>query len=90
MKKVVDFIQIVNMKEFGYTVIMDVTHSRQRQSGGVTIGNPHYVPYITKVAKAVGVDGYFMEVHSNLIEALSNGSNMFDFITFKRIIGDII
>jgi 2-dehydro-3-deoxyphosphooctonate aldolase (KDO 8-P synthase) len=84
---VVDFTQIVDMKEFGYPVVMDVTHSTQRPGGGATSGgNPHYAPYIAKAAKAVGVDGYFMEVHPNPKEALSDGSNMLDLNEFKKLL----
>lgn len=87
---VVDFTQIVDMKEFGYPVIMDVTHSTQRPGGGATSGgNPHYAPYIAKAAKAVGVDGYFMEVHPDPSCALSDGSNMLDLDGFKKLIGEL-
>jgi len=87
---VVDFTQIVDMKEFGYPVVMDVTHSTQRPGGGATSGgNPHYAPYIAKAAKAVGVDGYFMEVHPNPQEALSDGSNMVKLDKFKTILKEI-
>jgi 2-dehydro-3-deoxyphosphooctonate aldolase (KDO 8-P synthase) len=88
---VVDFTQIVDMKEFGYPVVMDVTHSTQRPGGGATSGgNPHYAPYIAKAAKAIGVDGYFMEVHPNPKEALSDGSNMLDLESFEKLIKEII
>jgi len=87
---VVDFTQIVDMKEFGYPVIMDVTHSTQRPGGGaISGGNPHYAPYIAKAAKAVGVDGYFMEVHPNPKEALSDGSNMLDLESFEKLIKEL-
>ena len=87
---VVDFTQIVDMKEFGYPVIMDVTHSTQRPGGGATSGgNPHYAPYIAKAAKAVGVDGYFMEVHPDPSCALSDGSNMLDLDGFKKLMGEL-
>jgi len=87
---VVDFTQIVDMKEFGYPVIMDVTHSTQRPGGGETSGgNPHYAPYIAKAAAAVGVDGYFMEVHPNPSSALSDGSNMLELANFKALLEEI-
>ena len=87
---VVDFTQIVDMKEFGYPVVMDVTHSTQRPGGGATSGgNPHYAPYIAKAAAAVGVDGYFMEVHPDPSVALSDGSNMLRLDTFNTLLGDI-
>jgi len=84
---VVDITQIVDMKEFGYPVVMDVTHSTQKPGGGTTSGgNPHYTPYIAKAAKAVGVNGYFMEIHPNPKEALSDGSNMLALESFEKLI----
>ena len=88
---VVDFTQIVDMKEFGYPVVMDVTHSTQRPGGGATSGgNPHYAPYIAKAAAAVGVDGFFMEVHPDPSCALSDGSNMIRLDTFKKLLKDLV
>ena len=79
------------MKEFGYPVIMDVTHSTQRPGGGATSGgNPHYAPYIAKAASAVGVDGYFMEVHPDPTSALSDGSNMLRLNGLLTVLRDII
>lgn len=87
---VVDFTQIVDMKEFGYPVVMDVTHSTQRLGGGATSGgNPHYAPYIAKAAAAVGVDGFFFEVHPDPKCALSDGSNMVRLDSFKQIMKDL-
>ena len=84
---VVDFTQIVDMKEFGYPVVMDVTHSTQRPGGGATSGgNPHYAPYIAKAAAAVGVDGFFIEVHPDPSCALSDGSNMIRLDGFKKLL----
>jgi len=75
---VVDFRQIIDMKEFGYPVIMDVTHSTQKPSalGGTSGGDRKYAPYMAKLANSIGVDGFFFEVHENPEEALSDGPNM--------------
>jgi 2-dehydro-3-deoxyphosphooctonate aldolase (KDO 8-P synthase) len=87
---VVDFTQIVDMKEFGYPVIMDVTHSTQRPGGGSTSGgNPKYGPYIAKAANAVGVDGFFFEVHEDPSCALSDGANMVKLDNFNEILVSI-
>jgi 2-dehydro-3-deoxyphosphooctonate aldolase (KDO 8-P synthase) len=84
---VVDFTQIVDMKNFGYPVVMDVTHSTQRPGGGSTSGgNPQYAPYIAKAANAVGVDGFFFEVHENPSIALSDGANMIKLNNFNSIL----
>ena len=88
---VVDFRQIIDMKEFGYPVIMDVTHSTQKPSslGGTSGGDRKYAPYMAKLANAVGVDGFFFEVHENPEKALSDGPNMVYLKDFRKILIDI-
>ncbi|MBD3839784.1 MAG: 3-deoxy-8-phosphooctulonate synthase, partial [Epsilonproteobacteria bacterium] len=85
---VVDFRQIIDMKEFGYPVVMDVTHSTQKPSalGGKSGGDRKYAPYMTKLANAVGVDGFFFEVHENPEIALSDGPNMVYLRDFREIL----
>jgi 2-dehydro-3-deoxyphosphooctonate aldolase (KDO 8-P synthase) len=88
---VVDFTQIVDMKKLGYPVVMDVTHSTQRPGGGATSGGkPEYAPYIAKAAKAVGVDGFFFEVHPNPAEAKSDGSNMVKLEEFRELLSNTL
>ena len=88
---VVDFRQIIDMKEFGYPVVMDVTHSTQKPSalGGKSGGDRKYAPYMAKLAHAVGVNGYFFEVHENPEIALSDGPNMIYLEDFKNILETI-
>ncbi len=88
---VVDFRQIIDMKEFGYPIIMDVTHSTQKPSalGGTSGGDRKYAPYMAKLANAVGVNGFFFEVHENPEKALSDGPNMIYLKDFKKILNDI-
>ena len=75
---VVDMTGLVEMKNFGYPVIFDATHSVQKPGGkgDATGGNREYVEYLAKAAIAVGVDGLFMETHQNPDEAWSDGPNM--------------
>jgi 2-dehydro-3-deoxyphosphooctonate aldolase (KDO 8-P synthase) len=88
---VVDFRQIIDMKEFGYPVVMDVTHSTQKPSalGGKSGGDRKYAPYMAKLASAVGVDGFFFEVHQDPEQALSDGPNMVYLKEFKGILSEI-
>jgi len=84
---VVDFTNIVEMKKFGYPVIMDVTHSTQKPGGlgGKSGGNREYAPYIAAAAAAVGVDGFFFETHPDPDNALSDGPNMIRLSDFKKL-----
>ena len=88
---VVDFRQIVDMKELDVPVIIDCTHSTQRpNSGSTTAGQPRYAIHIAKAAKAVGVDGYFFEVHENPSAAWSDGSNMIKLDKFEEILKQLV
>ncbi len=75
---VVDYRGIPQMQDFGYPVIMDVTHSLQQpnQTSGVTGGLPALIETIAKAAIAVGTDGLFIETHPEPSKAKSDGANM--------------
>lgn len=75
---VVDYRGIPVMQQFGFPVIMDVTHSLQQpnQTSGVTGGLPGLIGTIAKAAVAVGVDGLFIETHPEPCNAKSDGANM--------------
>ncbi len=75
---VVDYRNIVWMKEHDVPVIMDCTHSLQQpnQTSGVTGGNPALIATIAKAAIATGADGLFIETHPNPSLAKSDGANM--------------
>ncbi len=65
------------IREAGYRVIFDATHSVQRPGGGgdTTSGDGELAPVLARAAVAAGCDGIFMEVHENPAKALSDGPN---------------
>ena len=75
---VVDFRAIPIMRQTGFPVISDATHSLQQpnQSAGVTGGMPHLIETIARAGIAVGADGIFIETHPEPHKALSDGANM--------------
>ena len=75
---VVDYRNIVTMKEFDAPVIMDCTHSLQQpnQPGGVTGGRPDLIGLVASCAIAAGADGLFIETHPDVTRAKSDGANM--------------
>ncbi len=75
---VVDFRNVAFMQQFGYPVIVDVTHSLQKpnQASGVTGGQPALIGLIARAAIAAGADGIFMETHPSPETAKSDGANM--------------
>ena len=84
---VVDFRQIIDMKELDVPVIIDCTHSMQQpNSGDTTNGNPEYAIHLAKAAKALGVDGYFFEIHPKPEQAWSDGSNMIQLDKFDDML----
>ena len=74
---VVDFRGIPLMRELGYPVIFDATHSVQIPGGlgSASGGQREMVEYLARAAVAVGVDGVFMEVHPHPGKALCDGPN---------------
>jgi len=74
---VADMRSLYWMREAGYRVIFDATHSVQRPGGAgdSTSGDVALAPVLAKAAMAAGCDGIFMEVHENPIRALSDGPN---------------
>ncbi len=73
-----DFRSILIMKEFGYPVIYDATHSVQSPGGlgDKSGGERRFIPYLSASAIACGADGIFVEVHEDPDKALSDGPNM--------------
>jgi 2-dehydro-3-deoxyphosphooctonate aldolase (KDO 8-P synthase) len=66
------------MKEFGWPVIFDATHSVQLPGGAGdrSGGQREFAPVLAKAAVAAGVNGLFIETHPEPDKALSDGPNM--------------
>ena len=75
---VIDFRGIPTMQSFGVPVVLDITHSLQKpnQKSGITGGNPEMIETIAKAGIAAGVDGIFLETHTDTKNAKSDGENM--------------
>jgi len=74
---VADMRSLYWMREQGFPVIFDATHSVQRPGGGGghTTGDGHLAPVLARAAMAAGVDGVFLETHDNPAKAPSDGPN---------------
>jgi 2-dehydro-3-deoxyphosphooctonate aldolase (KDO 8-P synthase) len=88
---VVDFRSLLIMKELGYPVIFDATHSLQLPSGagGVSGGQPEFVIPMSKAAVAAGVDGLFVETHPNPSKALSDAGSMLPLSEMERLLDEV-
>ena len=73
---VADMRAIPLMKQFGYPVIFDATHSAQLPggSGGYSSGMRDMIPTLARAAVAAGCNGVFMEVHNNVDKAKSDAA----------------
>ena len=73
-----DFRAIPILKELGYPVVFDATHSVQMpgSNGDSTGGDRRFVPVLAKAAMAAGADVLFFEIHPNPDKALCDGANM--------------
>jgi 2-dehydro-3-deoxyphosphooctonate aldolase (KDO 8-P synthase) len=75
---IVDFRSFAIMRNFGYPVIYDVTHSLQLPGGlgAKSGGQSEFAPMMMRAAAAAGIDGVFFETHPDPSKALCDGSNM--------------
>jgi 2-dehydro-3-deoxyphosphooctonate aldolase (KDO 8-P synthase) len=74
---VVDMRSFPVMRQIGYPVVFDATHSLQLPGGQGTVsgGQAQFIEYLARAGLAAGVDGIFMEVHEDPSKALSDGPN---------------
>jgi 2-dehydro-3-deoxyphosphooctonate aldolase (KDO 8-P synthase) len=89
---VVDFRGLPQMRELGYPVVFDATHSVQMPGGqgDKSGGQRQFVPYLARAAAAVGIDALFMEVHENPDVALSDGPNMIPLANLETLLKQIV
>jgi len=84
---VVDFRGFMIMRQTGYPLIFDATHSVQLPGGAgkSSAGDREYAPMLARAAVAAGVDGVFMEVHTNPEKALCDGPNSLKLDTIDNL-----
>ena len=74
-----DMRSLVIMREFGYPVVYDATHSVQLPGAGGerSEGQRQFIEPLARAAVGAGFDAIFMEVHENPDHALSDGPNSY-------------
>ncbi len=87
-----DFRSLSILRQTGYPVIFDATHSVQQPGGLGTAsgGQSEYIPLLSRCAIAAGCDAVFMEVHPNPRKALSDGPNMLALNCLERLLKDLM
>lgn len=84
---VVDMRSLVIMKDLGYPIVMDATHSVQIPSqGGFSGGQPKFIKPIARAAAAVGIDALFLEVHPDPPKALSDSASQLPLSELKDLL----
>ena len=89
---VVDMAGLQTMREFGYPIIFDATHSAQQPGGlgGASGGDYRQAFPLSRAAAAVGIDGIFAETHPNPKEALSDGPNMIPLDQMGKFLDEVL
>ncbi|HMO04099.1 MAG TPA: 3-deoxy-8-phosphooctulonate synthase [Kiritimatiellia bacterium] len=84
---VADMRSLLEMRELGYPVVFDATHSVQRPGGGgnYTAGDGKWAPYLARAAVAAGCDGVFIETHVYPAKALSDKENAVPFQKMRAL-----
>ncbi len=88
---VVDMRSLAIMRDFA-PVVFDGTHSVQTPSsaGGVSGGQPEFIPVLARAAVAAGVDGVFLEVHDDPANAKSDGANALDLKRLRPLLETLL
>jgi 2-dehydro-3-deoxyphosphooctonate aldolase (KDO 8-P synthase) len=89
---VVDYTGLDYMLTHYDNVVFDVTHAVQKPGGlGISSGgNREYVPGLARAASALGVQNFFIEVHTDPDTAPSDGPNMLKIEDFELVVDQIV
>ncbi len=84
---VADMRSLLILKEFGYPVVFDATHSVQRPggAGASSSGDGKWAPALARAAVATGCDAVFIETHFQPSKALSDKDNCIAFSELKKL-----
>ncbi len=88
---VVDYRNMALWREAGFATVFDGTHSVQLPGAlnGKSGGLASMVQPLVRAAVGMGVDGIFLEVHDNPLEALSDAQTQLNFAQAEKILSDI-
>jgi 2-dehydro-3-deoxyphosphooctonate aldolase (KDO 8-P synthase) len=86
-----DMRSLVIMRETGYPVVFDATHSLQLPGGlgKVSGGDRKYIVPLARAGVAAGIDALFMEVHEDPDRALSDGPNSLPLQEFEALLRSV-
>ncbi len=78
------------MRETGYPVCFDATHSVQQPTsmGNISGGQREFIPHLVRASCATGIDVLFLEVHDNPKNALSDKNTVLDLKFLERVLSE--
>jgi 2-dehydro-3-deoxyphosphooctonate aldolase (KDO 8-P synthase) len=88
---VVDMRSLKIMKELGYPVIFDATHSVQQPGkDDRSSGLPEFIFPLARAATAAGIDGIFIETHPDPINALSDAASQLPLLDLESLLSQVL
>jgi len=89
---VVDYTGLDYLLDNFNNIVFDVTHSVQKPGGNGSSsgGNRQHVKGLARAASALGVQNFFLEVHTDPDNAPSDGPNMIPLDQFETIVEEIV
>ncbi len=89
---VADLRSIPLLKQFGWPVVFDATHSVQLPGGGGdrSAGQREFAPVLARAAVAAGANGLFIETHPQPDLALSDGPNMIPLAQLPKLLAQLV
>jgi 2-dehydro-3-deoxyphosphooctonate aldolase (KDO 8-P synthase) len=89
---VVDMRSLQIMRDLGYPVVLDATHSVQLPGGGKgeTSGRPEFIFPIARAGVAVGIDALFIETHPDPKRALSDSARQLKLDLLEELVKQVI
>ncbi len=87
---VVDMRSLVVMRELGWPVVYDATHSLQRPGGAETGGDRRFAFPLMRAAVACGIDGLFFETHPDPARALSDAATQLPLDQAERFLDEAL
>ena len=89
---VADMRSLYWIREMGFRIVFDATHSVQRPGGAGdrTSGDGVLAPVLARAAVAAGCDGVFIETHEDPSKALSDGPNQIPLDQLPALLGKLM
>jgi 2-dehydro-3-deoxyphosphooctonate aldolase (KDO 8-P synthase) len=88
---IVDMRSLGRLRDLGYPVVFDATHSVQLPSAGdrESGGERRFVALLGRAATAAGIDGIFLETHPDPKAALCDAASQWPLANFEELVSEL-